>query len=139
MTSSPSSIAVFVMLVLLVVLRAYLRVKPFFESRDPVRLFPAYERAVIFARAGGRCEHHAWITGRCRETTNLEADHVHPHSRGGQTALANGQALCRRHNRRKWTGVPNVFQLRALERRRTAYFPEGVSGKVIRRAPRRAA
>jgi HNH endonuclease. len=101
--------------------------------RDPVRRFPTSFKREIVRRAGGRCEHHSLLFGRCRSTRDLEADHVHPHSRGGWTNIANGQALCRRHNRLKRASVPFGFQLRALERRRARYFPSGVGGAVIRR------
>ena len=46
------------------------------------------------SRAGARCEHFGWPTGRCRRTDGLEADHVHPHSRGGRTVLGKAQVLC---------------------------------------------
>jgi 5-methylcytosine-specific restriction endonuclease McrA len=87
------------------------------------------------AHAGHRCEHHAPLLGRCRQTERLEADHIHPWSRGGQTAVANGQALCRRHNREKRAAVPFGRQLRSLEKRRAEYYPPGVSGAVTRHAP----
>jgi hypothetical protein len=101
-------------------------------NRDPVRRFSRADKAAIEARAGGRCEQYGWLTKRCRQTEHLEADHVHPHSRGGQTAVANGQALCREHNWAKRARVPFGWQLRALERRRVGYFPTGVSGRVVR-------
>jgi 5-methylcytosine-specific restriction endonuclease McrA len=101
-----------------------------------VRRFSRADKSAILTRAGGRCEHHGWLFGRCRETIGLEADHVHPWSRGGPTAIANGQALCRRHNRLKRATVPFAWQLRALEKRRAAYFPPGVSVAITRRARR---
>jgi hypothetical protein len=101
--------------------------------RDPVRRFSQRERAAIFRRAGGRCEHHAWLFGRCRMVERLEADHVHPHSRGGWTNIANGQALCQRHNRIKRAGVPYDWQLRRLAKRRSSYFPAEVDPLVTRR------
>ena len=69
--------------------------------RDPVRLFSRLDKALILGRASGRCEHHAAIFGRCKVTDKLEADHIHPHSRGGRTVISNGQALCHRHNQQK--------------------------------------
>ena len=107
------------------------------HDRDPVRRFSRSEKAAILTRAGHRCEHHHLLLGRCRTTDQLEADHIHPWSRGGQTALANGQALCKQHNRAKRATVPYGWQLRALERRRTTYFPEGLSGAVTMHMPRR--
>jgi 5-methylcytosine-specific restriction endonuclease McrA len=108
--------------------------------RDPLRRFTAEQRRTIFLHAGGRCEHHSRIFGRCRVTEKLEADHIHPHSRGGWTEIRNGQALCHSHNRTKRAAVPFEYQLRALAKRRSRYFPAGVPTVVTRhaRAERRA-
>jgi hypothetical protein len=76
------------------------------HGRDPRRTFFRAEKALLIERAGHRCEHHSWLLGRCRETEALQVDHVHPYSRGGATDVANGQALCRWHNRRKAARVP---------------------------------
>jgi HNH endonuclease len=76
------------------------------HGRDPRRAFSWAEKALLLERAGHRCERHSWLLGRCRETEALQADHVHPHSCGGATDVANGQALCKRHNRRKAARVP---------------------------------
>jgi hypothetical protein len=102
------------------------------NPRDPIRRFNRADKALILAWAGGRCEQDG-LFGRCRQTEGLEADHVHPWSRGGQTAIANGQALCRRHNRDKRAAVPYGWQLRALEKRRATYYPPGASRTVVRR------
>jgi hypothetical protein len=106
------------------------------HPRDPIRRFSRADKVAILARAGGRCEHHSPLYGRCERTDGLEADHVHPHSRGGWTALANGQALCRRHNKSKAARVPWNWELKRLARRRGAYFPPGTPSEVIRRRPR---
>ncbi|WP_208976779.1 HNH endonuclease signature motif containing protein [Geodermatophilus obscurus] len=74
----------------------------------------------------------SWLGRRCRATENLQADHVHPHSRGGSTTVASGQALCPRHNTRKANRVLWTWELDRLARRREAYFPSGVSTAVIR-------
>ena len=102
-------------------------------ARDPVRRFSRADKALLLHQAGGRCEHHGLILGRCRETQNLEADHIHPFSRGGRTALANGQALCQRHNRLKRARIPWGWELKRLARHRARYFPAGASTAVIRR------
>jgi hypothetical protein len=115
------------------------------HPKDAVRRFSQAERRMIFVRAGNRCEHHFAIFGRCRTTAGLEADHVHPHSRGGWTSLSNGQALCHRHNREKSARVPWNWQLNNLAKRRTNYFVPGHDPAVVRhrppadRAPKRAA
>lgn len=105
------------------------------HPRDPVRRFSQAERRIIFTRAGNRCEHHLPIFGRCRTTTGLEADHVHPHSRGGWTSVSNGQALCQRHNREKSAQIPWNRQLNNLPKRRAAYFQPGHDPIVIRHRP----
>ncbi|MGY2082364.1 HNH endonuclease [Blastococcus sp. SYSU DS0539] len=102
------------------------------HPRDPQRLFVGADRATLLARAGRRCEHHSWLSGRCPTTERLQADHVHPHSRGGATSLANGQVLCGRHNARKANRIPWTWELDRLARRRQAYFPPGTPTQVVR-------
>ena len=114
LSSSPWLAAVFVFIVLRAVTRTVRSVIHGGHRKDPVRLFSGAVRAEIFARAGHRCEQHSWLFGRCRETRRLQADHVHPHSRGGATAVQNGQALCGRHNSRKAADVPYNWQLARL-------------------------
>src|SRR5215213_2214311 len=106
------------------------------HPKDDNRTFSRTEKAHIIARAGGRCEHRSRISGRCRVSERLEADHVHPHSRGGWTAVQNGQALCRPHNKSKSARVPWDWQLRQLARRRATYFPPGTATDVVRHRPR---
>lgn len=106
-------------------------------GRDPVRRFTRGDKAELLRRAGGRCEHHGWLTKRCQATERLEADHVHPHSRGGWTHVSNGQILCQRHNREKRATIPFNWQLRRLTDRRSAYYPPAHPGTVVRHAPRR--
>lgn len=101
--------------------------------QDPVRRFSREDKQKILRRAGHRCEHHAWLGGRCRSTDNLEADHIIPWSRSGPTIIGDGQALCRRHNREKRATIPFSWQLRAIAKHRASYFPAGVSGAVVRR------
>jgi hypothetical protein len=105
-------------------------------ARDSVRRFSRADKAALLARAGGRCERHGWLTGRCSRNDALEADHVHPHSRGGRTVLSNGQVLCARHNRLKSVRVPFAWELRQLAKRRRGYYPPGVSGAITRPARR---
>src|SRR3954470_11180168 len=128
-------------LVALVVVRACFRsVRDLVHSvyaRDVVRTFSRADKSAILTRAGGRCEHHSWLGGRCDHTIGLEADHVHPHSRGGWTDLANGQALCRRHNKAKAARVPWGWELNRLSRHRTNYIPAGTPTEVARHRPRR--
>ena len=106
------------------------------HPKDAVRRFSHVDRRVIFARAGGRREHHFPIFGRCRTTTGLEADHVHPHSRGVWTSVSNGQALCRRHNREKSARVPWNWRLNKLAKRRATYFDPLHDPVVVPHRPR---
>lgn len=69
--------------------------------------------------------------GRCDKTDELQADHIHPHSRGGATALENAQVLCRHHNKQKAESVPWNWQLARLAGRRGAYFPPGTPRAVV--------
>jgi hypothetical protein len=105
------------------------------HPRDAVRRFSHAERRMIFVRAGNRREHHFPIFGRCRTTTGLEADHLHPHSRGGWTSVSNGQALRQRHNREKSARVPWNRQLNNLAKRRSTYFVLGHDPVVVRHRP----
>ncbi len=56
-------------------------------------------------------------------TSSCEADHVHPHARGGRTQPANGAPLCGRHNRWKQKGY--VIQRDAYVGRWRTYRPDG--------------
>jgi 5-methylcytosine-specific restriction endonuclease McrA len=131
--SSPWLVGFFALIAVNAMVRTVRAVVHGRHSQDPQRRFSGFERAEIFARAGNRCEQHSWLFGRCRETEGLQADHVHPHSRGGATVIENGQALCRRHNKQKSARVPWNWELTRLARRREAYFPPGTPGAVVRR------
>ena len=107
------------------------------HGRDPRRTFSRAEKVALLERASYGCEHHSRLLGRCRETEALQADHVHPHSRGGVTDIANGQGLCKRHNRKKAARVPWGWELARLTRRRQAYFPSGSVAAAMGRASAR--
>ena len=47
--------------------------RPSGRPARPVRTFNRYDKATILRRAGGRCEHHGLIFGRCRQTERLES------------------------------------------------------------------
>jgi len=93
--------------------------------RDPRRNFSPAERSIIFARAGGRCEHRG-LFFRCRNTA-MHADHVRPWSAGGPTVLSNAQALCQRHNLQKGARRPSRWYLARLARARQSYIAPGGS------------
>jgi hypothetical protein len=99
--------------------------------RDPKRVFTQSERAAIFARAGNRCEHRGLLL-RCRAGA-AHADHVWPWVDGGPTSVANGQALCARHNLSKGSKHPSSWYVLRLERARRRYFPPGAPTDVVRR------
>lgn len=80
-----------------------------FVPRDPQRRFDAAQRRLLLAYASNRCEHLTLWVFRCTQTHYLQADHVMPWSRGGQTLIENGQMLCRRHNSRKTNRVPSLL------------------------------
>lgn len=65
------------------------------------RNFSPWDKQRIFLRSGGQC---ASCYGELR--SDWEADHIMPHSRGGQTVLENAQALCATCNRRKRDRLP---------------------------------
>ncbi len=62
-----------------------------------VRAFPPHLKQVLLVAARGRCA----IRGCDAPVGWLQADHVQPFSRGGPTALWNGQILCDTHNKLK--------------------------------------
>jgi 5-methylcytosine-specific restriction endonuclease McrA len=67
---------------------------PTLALKDPTRDFTNEQRLAIYRIGGGKC-------AECRtvcEESDFHADHVTPHSRGGQTTVANGQVLCSKHN-----------------------------------------
>lgn len=136
LTASPLTIGLAVVLILGLAVRMFrsFRWLPLTSaSRDPQRRFSGADRAAIMARAGGRCEFHGLIGGRCSATDRLQADHIHPHSRGGSTTVGNGQVLCARHNREKSARIPFEWELRRIAKRRAAYFAAGESRTVVRR------
>jgi len=98
---------------------------------DPRRVLGDSERHEVFSRAGYRCEHKSLLWMRCSGRAT-HADHIHPHSKGGATTLANSQALCVSHNLRKSNHVPGLLYVWRLERRRRRYFPAN-SPRLVRR------
>ena len=66
-------------------------------SKDLQRAFTTDERIVIWRRANETCQ----ICRNKIEFDQMEADHIIPHSKGGQTTIDNGQALCKQCNASK--------------------------------------
>jgi hypothetical protein len=133
----PWLVVVLALLVLTALVRS-VRVAIHSGPRDPVRRFTRTDKATLLARAGRRCEHHGWIGGRCASTEKLEADHVHPWSRGGSTHVGNGQILCHAHNRTKNASIPWDRSLRKLAVRRASYYPGEADRAVVRKIRRPA-
>ena len=57
------------------------------------RSFNRKQRDALWLAADGRCE----LCG-CELPDDFHADHIHPYSRGGDTDVMNGQALCPKCN-----------------------------------------
>jgi len=66
------------------------------DASVKARGFPPWMKEILLIQARGRCR----SPGCDAPLAWLQADHVRPHSRGGPTALSNGQILCDPHN--KW-------------------------------------
>lgn len=65
----------------------------YIKGRIPEKL-----RQAVFERDGFRCQ-------KCGSTWKLQADHVHPESKGGATTMENLQTLCKDCNLRKGSKV----------------------------------
>lgn len=78
-------------------------------TKDDRRAFSESERISIYRKANGRCLKCVAENKPEKECivpwTEYDADHVIPHSRGGQTSLDNAQLLCRYHNQQKGAAV----------------------------------
>lgn len=74
-------------------------------SKDERRQFNEADRILIYRANNGMCKMCIDEGKPDREClvpwAEYEADHVLPHSLGGQTVLENAQVLCRFHNRSK--------------------------------------
>ena len=77
--------------------RRFLRDIQDLVPRDPQRVFSRDERIVIWRRDNETCQ-------ECNQIITfdeMQADHITPHSGGGETTLDNAQTLCRECNARK--------------------------------------
>lgn len=67
------------------------------KATDSERRFDKSVLSVLLNKQGGKC-----AKCKCKITAkNSEVDHIHPHSRGGETEIENAQLLCIRCNRSK--------------------------------------
>ena len=70
----------------------------FLVVKDPQRSFTDEQRAAIYRLGGGVC---AICKKHVEEDEDYHADHIIPHSKGGQTKIANAQLLCSTCNLKK--------------------------------------
>ncbi len=75
------------------------------REKDEKKAFSEAQRIAIYLRDGGTCKMCIAEGKPDRECiipwSQFEADHVLPHSKGGQTLIENGQVLCSTHNLQK--------------------------------------
>ena len=71
-------------------------------TKDKKRQFSESERIAIYRKVDGVCQECSMLGLPDDEArvpwSEYEADHVVPHSKGGQTVIDNAQVLCRKHN-----------------------------------------
>lgn len=92
------------------------------RDRDPIRFFrEAGLSSYIYERAENRCEHFGVV--RCKETKNLQLDHIYPWYHGGWTILGNAQVLCQHHNQEKGAEIPSASEIHAIALKRIDIFP----------------
>ena len=65
---------------------------PNMATKDPDRSFTDQQRLAIFNKDGGICQNQT--CGKSVAFDEFHADHILPHSRGGETKVSNGQVLC---------------------------------------------
>lgn len=74
-------------------------------TKDDRRAFNESERISIYRRDNGLCQECLKENKSEKESkvpwNEYDADHVIPHSKGGQTEIKNAQLLCRYHNQKK--------------------------------------
>ncbi len=78
-------------------------------EKDEKRAFSELERIIIYRNGKGLCQECLREGKPEKEArvgwSNYQADHVLPHSKGGQTILENGELLCSYHNQSKGVKV----------------------------------
>lgn len=76
-----------------------------FKLKDEQRAFNEAQRIEIYRRDKGLCQECLEEGKNEKEAivswNDYQADHIFPHSKGGQTEIENGQLLCTFHNQKK--------------------------------------
>ena len=67
------------------------------KTKDPKRLFDSNQRIVMWRRDDQNCKQ----CGCHVDLKDMHADHIIPHSKGGETTIDNGQTLCAVCNTKK--------------------------------------
>jgi hypothetical protein len=79
------------------------------KEKDQNRAFSELQRIIIYRRDKGLCQQclrEEKPENECRVSwSEYQADHVLPHSKGGQTVIENGELLCVHHNLSKGARV----------------------------------
>ena len=75
--------------------------EPDIQLKDTNRHFLHEQRLAIFRKDQGRCQIRKYCDGDKLVWGDWHADHITPHSKGGQTVVSNGQASCARCNTSK--------------------------------------
>lgn len=82
-------------------------------EKDEKRAFSELERIIIYRNGKGLCQACLREGKPEKEArvgwSNYQADHVLPHSKGGQTILENGELLCSYHNQSKGAKAQQVI------------------------------
>jgi 5-methylcytosine-specific restriction endonuclease McrA len=74
-----------------------------FNEAERIAIYRAGKALCVVCKAEGNPDTEAIVPWN-----EYEADHVIPHSKGGQTSLENAQLLCRYHNRTKGAQMASV-------------------------------
>ena len=77
--------------------KSYLNNNPELVAKDKNRLFNKDERIVLWRIANMKC----LTCSKKIELSEMHADHIDPHSKGGDTKISNGQCLCSSCNQKK--------------------------------------